>query len=136
VFAFWKEHSESDDPGTRRLGALAMRAFSRPVSAACCERIFSYLEKMDDSDMRTMKKATLRSLLFLRGNWRVMDDLATEHHAERLRADLAGKKRQKRDRAVKAAEQEKVAGAAAGQMQEEQLEEDVDDLLARYEPQP
>jgi hypothetical protein len=138
VFAYWKERSESDDAGTRRLGALAMRAFSRPVSAACCERIFSYLEKMDDSDRRTMKKATLRSLLFLRGNWRVMDDLAREHHAERLRAELAGKKRKKMDHAVRAAQQAGAAGCAAagggaGQKQQEMADdEEVDDVLARY----
>lgn len=99
VFAYWKDFAETDDPGRKLLGTLAMQSFSRPISSACCERIFSYLEKMDDSDRRNMKKETLRRLLFLRGNWRVLNQIVEEEHAARVTAELAGRKRRQQVRA-------------------------------------
>ena len=77
-----------------------MQSFSRPISSACCERIFSYLEKMDDSDKRNMKKETLRRLLFLRGNWRVLHQIVEEDHATRVSAGIKERKRRARDRAI------------------------------------
>ena len=99
VFTYWKAFADTDDPGRKLLGTLAMQSFSRPISSACCERIFSYLEKMDDSDRRTMKKATLRRLLFLRGNWRVLHQIVEEEHAARVSAEMAGRKRRQKEHA-------------------------------------
>jgi hypothetical protein len=99
VFAYWKAFADTDNPGRKLLGTLAMQSFSRPISSACCERIFSYLEKMDDSDRRNTKKGTLRRLLFLRGNWRVLHQIVEEEHAARVSADMARRKRRQRERA-------------------------------------
>jgi len=41
-----------------------------------------------------MKKDTLQRLLFLRGNWRILEDLCQEHHAATLQAaENIGKRR-------------------------------------------
>ena len=67
VYAAWK--AKLDTKTT--LAPYAMRQFSRPISAAACERVFSSLTHMDRSDRSCMKKETLRLLLFLHGNHEV-----------------------------------------------------------------
>jgi len=95
VFEFWKEYSQRDTPGLAALGRLAMRSFSRPVSSACCERIFSYLEHMDAADRATMGKALLEKLLFLRGNWRLITQMTEEEYARRVDTLAQSRKRQR-----------------------------------------
>ena len=54
---------------------------------------------MDDSDRRNTKKGTLRRLLFLWGNWRVLHQIVEEEHAARVSADITRRKRRQRERA-------------------------------------
>ena len=82
VYAAWQAKVES----MPRLAPHAMRQFSRPISSAACERVFSYLEDMDSSDRRRMQKKLLRDLLFLRGNHEVLDQLVREENGARLQA--------------------------------------------------
>ena len=72
VCAFWQSFIDGDNLSLRALGKLALKEFSRPISSACCERIFSYLTHMDVSDRATMKKETMGMLLFIRGNWKLV----------------------------------------------------------------
>ena len=129
VFEFWKGYTQRETPGLAALGRLAMRSFSRPVSSACCERIFSYLEHMDASDRQTTGKATLQRLLFLRGNWRLLAQMTEEEYARRVDTQAQSQKRQralaedtgeaKARAAQAAAAAAATAAAAADEMEEE-----------------
>jgi hypothetical protein len=68
------------------LAKHAMRCFSRPISSAACERIFSYLEDMDRSDRARMESKTLARLLFLRGNWEIFEELVQQENAANILA--------------------------------------------------
>jgi hypothetical protein len=109
VFAFWKAYAAGPNPSLAALGKVAMRMYSRPISSACCERIFSYLTHMDVSDRQTMGKDTLAMLLFLRGNWRLLHEMIDEQHAANVAAQQARAGAGKRRRADEAM----AAGAAA-----------------------
>jgi hypothetical protein len=93
VYAAWKAKVAS----MPTLAPHAMRQFSRPISSAACERVFSFLEHMDRSDRRRMKKETLRLLLFLRGNQEILNQLVEEVNAARVGAEV-GENRAKRAR--------------------------------------
>ena len=133
VFEFWKEYSQRDTPGLAALGRLAMMSFSRPVSSACCERIFSYLEHMDASDRQTTGKATLQRLLFLRGNWRLLTQMTEEEYARRVDTQAQSRKRQRaveeetgeaRVRAAQAAAAAAATAAAAAADKEDEGQND------------
>jgi hypothetical protein len=111
VFAFWKAYAASADQCLAALGKWAMQMYSRPISSACCERIFSYLTHMDSSDRQTMGKETLANVLFLRGNWRVVHAMIDEEFAATVAARAARAKGVKRKRR----EDAEAAGAAAHQ---------------------
>ena len=118
VFAFWKSYAASADSCLAALGKVAMRMYSRPISAACCERIFSYLTHMDSSDRMTMGKETLANVLFLRGNWRVLQDMIDEQYATTVgvrAARATGMKRQRQGEAAAAGAAAHQAAAAAAQ---------------------
>ena len=89
VYAAWE--AKIDTMPT--LAPHAMRQFSRPISSAACERVFSYLTHMDRSDRNCMKKETLRVLLFLRGNNEILDELVREANEARLSAGIQAAKR-------------------------------------------
>ena len=89
VYAAWKAKVAS----MPTLAPHAMRQFSRPISSAACERVFSFLEHMDRSDRRRMKKETLRLLLFLRGNQEILNQLVEEVNAARVAEDVRNAKR-------------------------------------------
>lgn len=61
VYQYWEEKSEK----WNILGPHAMREFSRPVSSAACERVFSLLVGMNREDRCKMQAPTLAKLLFL-----------------------------------------------------------------------
>ena len=133
VFEYWKECSQRDSPGMAALGRLAMRSFSRPVSSACCERIFSYLEHMDASDRQTMGKPTLERILFLRGNWRLVTQMIEEEYARRVEVQAGGRKRKRaleeegaeaKQRAKDAAAADAAAKSAADAQVEEEVQEE------------
>jgi hypothetical protein len=109
VFAFWKDYASGPNDALAALGRVAMMRFSRPISSACCERIFSYLTHMDASDRQTMGKETLARLLFLRGNWRLVHQMLDEMHAAIVGARQSRAGEGKRRRAADAQD----AGAAA-----------------------
>ena len=92
VYAAWE--AKLDTMPT--LEPHAMRQFSRPISSAACERVFSYLTHMDRSDRNCMKKETLRLLLFLRGNNEILDELVREANETRLNAGVQAAKRAKK----------------------------------------
>ena len=105
IYMLWEERSESTDSDAMvALAKFAMRAFSRPISAACCERIFSYLSKMDSSDRSNMKKATLAILLFLRGNHVTVAELADEYVVRRVQAAKAAVEKPRAARELDVAE--------------------------------
>ena len=64
-----------------------MRMFSRPVSSAACERVFSKLSEMDDSDRSNMNAETLKNILFLRGNSETMRSVLVDENAKRIQAE-------------------------------------------------
>ena len=109
VFAFWKDYASGPNDALAALGRVALMRFSRPISSACCERIFSYLTHMDASDRQTMGKETLARLLFLRGNWRLVHQMLDEMHAAIVGARQSRAGEGKRRRAADAQD----AGAAA-----------------------
>ena len=98
VYEGWKA-LHTDMP---TLAQHAMRQFSRPISSAACERVFSYMEHMDKPDRRRMKKDTLRTLLFLRGNQGVLENLLEEANLGRIDSEV------ERTKAAKAAKKAKV----------------------------
>jgi hypothetical protein len=126
VCAFWRAHISGSNASLAVLGRLAIKEFSRPISSACCERIFSYLTHMDSNDRQTMGKELLAMLLFLRGNWRLLHTMVEEEHAADVARRHAHNKRQRNMRAeVEEAQgeeaQERAAAAAAA---EEAMEEE------------
>ena len=66
------------------LAPHAMRMFSRPISAAVCERVFSLMEGMNKKDRNRKESATLKKLLFLRGNSAMVRSELGDANAHRL----------------------------------------------------
>ena len=94
VYSFWKSKL-----GTMpALARHAMLMFSRPISSAACERVFSYLTHMDSSDRSRMQKDTLRHLLFLRGNHEIFDLLVMEANHARVNAETDAHRAAKKPR--------------------------------------
>lgn len=91
------------------LAKVATRALLRPLSAAACERIFSYLTQMDAADRSLTSKETLRLELFLRGNWEILEELRAEWHADKL----AGKQARVAEQQTARLQARMAAGAAA-----------------------
>jgi hypothetical protein len=102
VFNSWVEAATSETDGSRALGERGALSVSRPMSAACCERIFAFLEHMDASDRMNMSKGTLKMLLFLRGNHRIVNELISDANASRIRnlRDAAESQQRQREREV------------------------------------
>lgn len=133
VCAFWRAHVNGAHASLRALGKLALKEFSRPISSACCERIFSYLTHMDANDRQTMGKDLLAMLLFLRGNWQLVQTMVAEEHAAYAALRSSEIRRNKRRRAeVDKAQGEEAqaaaAAAAAAQAAEEEEEEELQAL--------
>jgi hypothetical protein len=129
VCAFWRAYASGPNASLSALGRLAIKEFSRPISSACCERIFSYLTHMDTSDRQTMSKELLTRLLFLRGNWRLVQDMVAEERSADVVLRHEGNERRKRQRAAvgraegeaqQAAAAEAAAAVAALDSQEEE----------------
>jgi predicted ArsR family transcriptional regulator len=76
TFVYWTEAAKTSK--TKTLAQLALRHLLRPISAASCERVFSYLTLMDVSNRRNMGRPLLMSLLKLRGNAETVLELAAE----------------------------------------------------------
>ena len=127
VCIFWRTYKDGSNPSLKALGALALKEFSRPISAACCERVFSYLTQMDTPDRATMGKKTLQMLLFLRGNWHLVHDMVDEEYAADVirRAAIAQVHKRRRE-AVQGEEAEATAAAAAAAATAA-MEEDAED---------
>ena len=94
VYAAWKAKLNE----WPHLAKHAMRCYSRPMSAAACERMFSYLEDMNSADRARMESKTLAILLYLRGNWEIFEELVQEENDARIEAQaeaarVAGGKR-------------------------------------------
>jgi hypothetical protein len=100
-------------PVTRSLSALGLHHLLRPLSAASCERVFSYLSQMDTTNRRSMGKKLVSQLLYLRSNHHIIRELvanfAMAKRAARLAEDAGGKKR--RFDTFKGAAAEAVRGA-------------------------
>jgi len=92
VYKYWEDNTAD----LNVLAPHAMRMFSRPISAAACERVFSFLEGMNKKDRCNMQGETLRKLLFLRGNSKTMRSALRDATAQRIKAeiDLDKKKRE------------------------------------------
>jgi hypothetical protein len=115
VCKYWRAHAAGANASLSELGKLAIREFSRPISSACCERIFSYLTHMDSSDRQTMGKDLLATLLFLRGNWRLVHIMAAEERDANVERRAAQNDLGKRHRAAVGEAQGRAAHAAAAQ---------------------
>jgi len=74
AYKHWKA-LKARDPSFRHLADLAMRHLLRPLSSAVCERVFSFLTKLDTAQRRTMSANTLEMLLFVRANWHIIEEL-------------------------------------------------------------
>ena len=97
----------------RKLAAHALVKWSRPISSAGAERVFSYLSQMDAPTRSCMSARSLRNQLFLRGNWQVMGELVRTADSARRNGPVAARVQQLRERslecslaAAKAAEKE------------------------------
>ena len=84
VYSYWE--GKRDDWNI--LAPYAMRMFSRPVSSAACERIFSFMEGMNRKDRCNMEALTLQKVLFVRGNSKTMKSLLQDENASRIQAEL------------------------------------------------
>jgi hypothetical protein len=84
VYKYWEDNIAD----LNVLAPHAMRMFSRPISAAACERVFSFLEGMNKKDRCNMQGETLRKLLFLRGNSKTMRSALRDATAQRIKAEL------------------------------------------------
>ena len=113
VYARWKARAEDPNPSLAALGQYAQVQLLRPMSAASCERIFSYLSHMDAPDRMTMMPVTLQGSLFLRGNWGILHQMVEEDYALEVGA-AAGVKRRRA---------EGLAAAAAAKVAAEEEEE-------------
>ena len=76
----------------RYISAHAAKMCMRPISASCCERVYSFLEKMDGADRSNMKKATLAKLLFINGNSHIIEDIVKTASAKRIAAPVDARK--------------------------------------------
>jgi hypothetical protein len=85
VYKYWESKTDEWDV----LSPFAMRMFSRPVSAAACERVFSCLTKMDSADRNKMQQKTLANILFLRGNSQLMRAELRSANSHRINAAIA-----------------------------------------------
>lgn len=63
VYRYWKTLLVSSSESARALARLALRHWMRPLSSASCERVFSYLTKMDTADRRSTGSSTLRNII-------------------------------------------------------------------------
>jgi hypothetical protein len=117
VYARWKARAEDPNPSLAALGLYAQVQLLRPMSAASCERIFSYLSHMDAPDRMTMMPVTLQGSLLLRGNWGILHQMVEEDHAMEVGA-AAGVKR-RRVQGLAAAAAAKAAAADAAREEEE-----------------
>ena len=115
VCKYWRAHAAGANASLSELGKQAIKEFSRPISSACCERIFSYLTHMDSSDRQTMGKDLLATLLFLRGNWSLVHLMAEEERRASVALRAAENERSKRQRAAVDDAQGRAAHAAAAQ---------------------
>ena len=95
----------------RDICAHAAKMCMRPISASCCERIFSFLEKMDGADRSSMKKDTLAKLLFINGNSHIIEDIVKTSSAKRIAAPVQARHELQRQRAAASF---KAAASAAG----------------------
>ena len=113
-----------------------MKQLSRPMSAACAERVFSYLSHMDASDRRTMKKETLKLLLFLCANHATLSELVEEESARRVMASKAGADERSRKRAREGKKAmdavTAVAEEAAAKRKRETEEEEEEEQATRF----
>ncbi len=74
---------------SRELGELALHHLLRPVAAAACERVFSYLTAMDAPCRRSMGRVLLINLLKLRGNAEIVLELTAEAAHSKRQAVIA-----------------------------------------------
>jgi hypothetical protein len=123
VYARWKTRAANANAGVATLARLALVQLLRPISAASCERIFSFLTHMDSADRIAMNSDTLQRTLFLRGNWRLLHQMVeidysagvtmrTNAERERAAAAAAEAERKIAEDADAAAEEEADADAA------------------------
>ena len=74
VYEYWEALSVA----ASELSGLATLHCLRPLSSASVERIFSLLSQIDTPSRRSMGPDMLYNTLFLRANWRVVDELLHE----------------------------------------------------------
>ena len=118
TYKYW----ESLRTACPELAELALTHLQRPVGSAAVERVFSFLTDMDDTHRRSMKREMLRYVLFLRGNWRVVQELRARYAATYDVAAVAGgstaprvgEKRKQQAAAVAGASAALHAASAAG----------------------
>lgn len=96
------------------LGQLAVHHWLRPISSAACERVISHLTNMDTDQRQNMSMNVVHDVLFLRANWRVVQELVDGQYAGYVRATMA-EEGERMERSVRAVEkkQRMEAGASA-----------------------
>ena len=63
------------DPKLEPLATHACNILRRPMTSAVCERIFSYLTKLDEPSRRAMSAESLRENLFIRAHCHIVERL-------------------------------------------------------------
>jgi hypothetical protein len=103
-YALWVSRAAdpSLDDAMRDICAHAAQMCMRPISSCCCERVYSFLEKMDAADRSNMSKKTLAKLLFINGNSHIIEDIVKTASAVRISAPVKAWKELNRKRSAEA----------------------------------
>lgn len=111
----------------KHLSAVAVHHWTRPISSAAAERVFSLLTHMDDARRQRMSEQSLHNTLFLRANRHLVDEVLQHHydryHAHEVERDISATRKRSRDAAAAdiaaAAAQLRALGTAVGAEDEE-----------------
>ena len=90
VTKYWEFLLDNED--TAPLARIALFRWERPTAAVSCERIFSYLTKMDAADRNKMGAKTMSNVLFLRGNRSILNRLLERQAARIILVERGSKK--------------------------------------------
>jgi hypothetical protein len=81
VYRYWK--GKRDDSNI--LAHYAMRMFSRPISSAAFEKVFSFMEEMNTKDRQDL---TPEKVLFVRGNSKTISSLLQDKNVRQIQDEI------------------------------------------------
>ena len=134
-YRYWK--NLQSDPKTEPLATHACNILRRPMTSAICERVFSYLTKMDAAARRSMDAKSLRENLFIRANHHIVErlilrfldagEMAREEREASFKAKAVAENTAAIAKAIKKAEKTPSKKRKRGEGEEEEEEEEEED---------